>query len=82
MALFYNWLKIEDNLHSWVTELVKDYAVPVNFLGLSTEDRRHVYPQKEVPHMLSTSSLVDAAEAAMRRLRLSVVARAACEKMP
>ena len=45
VAVFYNWLKIE---HTWVTDLIKDYAVPVSYVGLSTKDRRFIYPQKEV----------------------------------
>lgn len=47
VAVFYNWLKIE---HTWVTDLIKDYAVPVSYVGLSTKDRRFIYPQKEVMH--------------------------------
>ena len=47
VAVFYNWLKIE---HTWVTDLIKDYAVRVSYVGLSTKDRRFIYPQKEVRH--------------------------------
>ena len=45
--MFYNWLKVE---HTWVTDLIHDYAVPVSYVGLSTKDRRFIYPQKEVRH--------------------------------
>lgn len=47
VAVFYNWVKIE---HTWVTDLIKDYAAPVSYVGLSTKDRRFIYPQKEVMH--------------------------------
>lgn len=49
VAVFYNWLKIE---HTWVTDLIQDYAVPVSYVGLSTKDRRLIYPQKEVRRTL------------------------------
>jgi len=48
VALFYNWLKIGGAPHTWVTDVIQDFALPVNFVGLSTEDRRFIYPQKEV----------------------------------
>ena len=48
IAVFYNWLKIGGDPHTWVTDMIKAYALPVNFVGLSTEDRRFIYPQKEV----------------------------------
>jgi len=35
-------------LYNWVTDYMNDLALPVNFVGLSTEDRRFIYPQKEV----------------------------------
>ncbi|DBA92084.1 TPA: hypothetical protein ACH3X1_015814 [Trebouxia sp. C0004] len=47
VALFYNWLKIGGSPHTWVTDVIQDFALPVNFVGLSTEDRRFIYPQKE-----------------------------------
>ena len=50
VAVFYNWLKIE---HTWVTDLIKDYAVPVSYVGLSTKDRRFIYPQKEVRRFMA-----------------------------
>lgn len=43
--MFYNWLKIE---HTWATDLIKDHALPDSYVGLSTKDRRFIYPQKEV----------------------------------
>ena len=52
VALFYNWLKIGGAPHTWVTNVIEDYALPVNFVGLSTEDRRFIYPQKEVSLVL------------------------------
>ena len=51
IAIFYNWLKIAGDPHSWVTDMIKAYALPVNFVGLSTEDRRFIYPQKEVGNL-------------------------------
>ena len=54
VALFYNWLKIGGAPHTWVTDVIQDFALPVNFVGLSTEDRRFIYPQKEV-HSISCS---------------------------
>jgi len=49
VVVLYNWLK-RDTLspHTWVTDYMNDLALPVNFVGLSTEDRRFIYPQKEV----------------------------------
>ncbi|KAA6423379.1 MAG: hypothetical protein FRX49_06831 [Trebouxia sp. A1-2] len=47
VALFYNWLKIGGAPHTWVTDVIQDFALPVNFVGLSTKDRRFIYPQKE-----------------------------------
>ena len=47
--MLYNWLKRETlSPHTWVTDYMNDLALPVNFVGLSTEDRRFIYPQKEV----------------------------------
>ncbi|KAA6419671.1 MAG: hypothetical protein FRX49_10395 [Trebouxia sp. A1-2] len=48
VVVLYNWLK-RDTLspHTWVTDYMNDLALPVNFVGLSTEDRRFIYPQKE-----------------------------------
>ena len=54
-VVLYNWLKRETlSPHTWVTDYMNDLALPVNFVGLSTEDRRFIYPQKEV----STSTLI------------------------
>lgn len=44
----YNWVKTDHVPHTWVTALIQDLALPVNFIGLSTEDRRFLYPIKEV----------------------------------
>lgn len=47
-VVLYNWLKRETlSPHTWVTDYMNDLALPVNFVGLSTEDRRFIYPQKE-----------------------------------
>lgn len=49
VVVLYNWLKRETlSPHTWVTDYMNDLALPVNFVGLSTEDRRFIYPQKEV----------------------------------
>ena len=48
VAVFYNWLKIGGDPHTWVTDTISDYALGVSFVGLSTEDRKFIYPQKEV----------------------------------
>ena len=70
--MFYNWLKIEGDPHTWVTDLIRDYALPIHFLGLSTEDRRHLYPQKEVSALASDQRLTSVQGAICNEL-------AACE---
>ena len=49
VAVLYNWLQRETlSPHTWVTDYMNDLHLPVNFVGLSTQDRRFMYPQKEV----------------------------------
>lgn len=47
VVVVYNWVKRNDIPHSWVTALIKDMSLPVNFVGTSTDDRRFLFPQKE-----------------------------------
>ena len=46
----YNWIKLEHVPHSWVTALIQDLDLPINFIGLGTEDRRFVSPIKQVAY--------------------------------
>lgn len=49
MVVLYNWLQREQlSPHTWVTDYMNDLSLPVNFVGLSTQDRRFMYPMKEV----------------------------------
>ena len=48
VIIMYNWVKVDHIPHTWVTALIEDLALPINFIGLSTEDRRFVSPMKEV----------------------------------
>ena len=49
VAVLYNWLQRETlSPHTWVTDYMNDLHLPVSFVGLSTQDRRFMYPQKEV----------------------------------
>jgi len=52
VVIVYNWIPTytasQISPHSWITEYMKDLALPVNFVGTSTNDRRHILPQKEV----------------------------------
>ncbi|DBA83598.1 hypothetical protein WJX77_006813 [Trebouxia sp. C0004] len=51
VVIVYNWIPTytanQISPHSWITEYMKDLALPVNFVGTSTDDRRHILPQKE-----------------------------------
>ncbi|KAL0019010.1 hypothetical protein WJX79_009020 [Trebouxia sp. C0005] len=47
-VVVYNWLQREHlSPHTWVTDYMADLHLNVNFVGVSTQDRRHLYPQKE-----------------------------------
>lgn len=47
-VVVYNWLQREHlSPHTWVTDYMADLHLNVNFVGASTQDRRHLYPQKE-----------------------------------
>ena len=46
VVVLYNW--VSNFPHSWVTALIKDLALPIHFVGTSTDDRRFLYPLKEV----------------------------------
>ena len=63
--IVYNWIPRYTaaliSPHSWITEYMRDLALPVNFIGTSTDDRRHVLPQKEVSRALSSVSANDLA---------------------
>ena len=49
VVVLYNWLQREQlSPHTWVTDYMNDLNLPVNFVGLSTQDRRFMYPMKEV----------------------------------
>jgi len=52
----YNWIPTytasQISPHSWITEYMQDLALPVNFVGTSTDDRRHILPQKEVGQLV------------------------------
>ena len=49
VVVLYNWLQREQlSPHTWVTDYMNDLSLPVNFVGLSTQDRRFIYPMKEV----------------------------------
>ena len=49
VVVLYNWLQRETlSPHTWVTDYMNDLYLPVNFVGLSTKDRRYIYPMKEV----------------------------------
>ena len=56
MVIVYNWISTytasQISPHSWITEYMKDLALPVNFVGTSTDDRRHILPQKEVGQLV------------------------------
>lgn len=51
VVIVYNWIPTytaeQLSPHSWITEYMKDLALPVNFVGTSADDRRHILPQKE-----------------------------------
>ena len=48
-VVVYNWLQREHlSPHTWVTDYMADLHLNVNFVGVSTQDRRFLYPQKEV----------------------------------
>lgn len=48
VVVLYNWLQREQlSPHTWVTDYMNDLSLPVNFVGLSTQDRRFIYPMKE-----------------------------------
>ena len=57
VVVIYNWLPLytdsQISPHSWIVDYMADMALPVNFVGTSTKDRRTIYPMKEVsfPHM-------------------------------
>ena len=52
VVIVYNWIPIytvgQISPHSWITGYMADLALPVSFVGTSTDDRRHILPQKEV----------------------------------
>ena len=56
MVIVYNWIPTytasQISPHSWITEYMQDLALPVNFVGTSTDDRRHILPQKEVGQLV------------------------------
>ncbi len=52
---------------------MNDLALPVNFVGLSTEDRRFIYPQKEV---------MDSQAVRMHKAALLIVLRIVCDQKP
>lgn len=72
--MLYNWIKRETlSPHTWVTDYMNDLALPVNFVGLSTEDRRFIYPQKEV---------MDPQAVRMHKAALLIVLRIVCDQKP
>ncbi len=72
--MLYNWIKRETlSPHTWVTDYMNDLALPVNFVGLSTEDRRFIYPQKEV---------MDSQAVRMHKAALLIVLRIVCDQKP
>ncbi len=49
VVVVYNWLQREHlSPHTWVTDYMADFHLDVNFVGLSTQNRRYLYVQKEV----------------------------------
>ena len=52
VVIVYNWIASytaeQISPHSWITGYMKDLALPVSFVGTSTDDSRHILPQKEV----------------------------------
>ena len=54
VVIVYNWIATytvgQISPHSWITQYMRDLALPVSFVGTSTDDRRHILPQKEVLH--------------------------------
>lgn len=59
VVVVYNWLQREHlSPHTWVTDYMADLHLNVNFVGISTQDRRHLYPQKEVSLLLACTMLI------------------------
>lgn len=87
VILMYNWVRTDAVPHTWVTALIEDLALPVNFIGLSTQDRRFLSPIKEVLHALTsalscqlTHEILVACERCAKCL-LAVV-RLSCSQLP
>lgn len=60
VVIIYNWLQRETlSPHTWVTDYMDDLHLPVNFVGLSTKDRRYISPIKEVccPYLTHSSGM-------------------------
>ena len=75
VVIVYNWLQRESlSPHTWVTDYMNDLYLPVNFVGLSTKDRRYIYPMKEVrmPSVLHMSCAQTYKATFAKRMRITL----------